>query len=151
MFHDDIIRQITIEHELLGHVTQALRTTMRWDVEGDDCSRKHSTVQFVAQSFQRHLYRLLRLEEHDGYMDMLAECSPQLFDQIQELRQEHDGFRAALDRLIPRLEQVRSSDTAEFDLVCDELRRFLDALDEHRLKETYLIQEGLLQEVGGEG
>jgi hypothetical protein len=145
------IRQIAIEQELLGHVMQAIRTTMDWTEGKQRFQQKLSTIRFIAQSFQRHLDRLFQLKGFDGYMDMLVESSPHLRDEIDELRHEHEQFRESLGRIIPQMERIGPEDHEEFFFLCNDLRAFLDRLDEHNLKEMYLIQEGSLQVVGGEG
>lgn len=145
------IRQIAIEQELLGHVMQAIRATIDWNEGKQKFQQKVSTTCFIAQSFQRHLDRLFQLKECDGYMDMLVESSPHLSEEIEDLRQEHEQFRESLGRIIPTLEQIGPFDHEEFFFICNDLRALLDRLDEHNLKEMYLMQEGSLQVVGGEG
>ena len=70
MDHQDVARQTQVEHEMLGHIMEALRTAAGWQVRGPDASRKLSTLRFVAGSFQRHLEHLLTLEECDGYLGL---------------------------------------------------------------------------------
>jgi hemerythrin-like domain-containing protein len=150
MVHSDIIQQISIEHDLIGHVMQSIRTTMDWKEEGEDSSRKLSTLRFIVQSFQRLLDRLFGLEEFDGYMDRLVESCPHLGHQIEGLRHEHDQFRESLGSIMPRLERVSPTDHKELAIICEDLHGLLDRLEEHSLKEMYLIQEGSMQVVRGE-
>ena len=42
-----------------------------WKTQGHDVSVKLLTLKLIARSFQRHMERLMELEERDGYM----ECS----------------------------------------------------------------------------
>jgi hypothetical protein len=63
MTNQDIAQQISIEHGMLKHITDALRLALGWQMEGDDLSRKLSTVRFISQSLQRHLEHLMALEE----------------------------------------------------------------------------------------
>ena len=62
----EVAQQMQVEHGLLQHLIQGLRATAAWPVPGPDASRKLSTLRFVAGSFQRHLERLLALEEFAG-------------------------------------------------------------------------------------
>jgi hypothetical protein len=137
----DVMHQVGIEHELLAHITQAVRGTLAWGQEGEGLARKLATVRFVAHSFQRHLEHLLALEERDGFMDALVELHPHLASRIEALKAQHDGFREALQRIIPRLERLSPADHVEFAAISDDLRALLDRLDEHCLEETYLIHE----------
>jgi uncharacterized protein YhaN len=141
MSRNDLIRQVSLEHQLLGHITQAVRGTMDWSAEGEGLSRKLSTVRFVVQSFQRHLDRLLTLEEQGGFMDLLLDCDSQRGARVEDLKQQHDQFREALKRVIPRLERVSPGDHAEFASVCDRIRNLLDRIDSHCLAEMFLVQE----------
>ena len=86
MAHQDIAQQTLLEHGMLNHLTDALRSVIDWKFQGDDFSRKLSTLRFIAQSFQRHLERLMALEEYDGYMDMVGGLSPHLGKDVQGRR-----------------------------------------------------------------
>ena len=76
MDRQDIAEQTRVEQELLRHVMEGLRLSTTWQVLGPDASRKLSTLRFVTGSFQRHLERLLALEEYDGFMDKVLACAP---------------------------------------------------------------------------
>jgi hemerythrin-like domain-containing protein len=151
MTNQDIAQQISIEHGMLKNITDALRLALGWQMQGDDLSRKLSTVRFISQSLQRHLEHLMALEEYDGYMDMVAESTPHLARRVDGLRQEHDQLRRIVNRTVPRLERVSHSDHAEVDRLCAELVGLVDKLDEHNKKETALLQEALGRDGGGEG
>src|SRR5262249_62335028 len=89
-----VAQQMQVEHGLLQHLIQGLRATAAWPVPGPDASRKLSTLRFVAGSFQRHLERLLALEEYDGYMGLVRATSPRLGRTADALRVEHEHFRS---------------------------------------------------------
>ena len=59
----EIAQQTIVENGLMKSLTEGLRNALAWRVHGDDFSRKLSTVQFICRSFQRHLERLMTLEE----------------------------------------------------------------------------------------
>src|SRR5262245_18221853 len=92
MDHHAISQQILIEHQTLAYVASALRTTLAWHYEAVDLSRKLASLRFVGQSFDRHLKRLMALEEADGYMAVVCENRPELSDRVDALRNEHDTF-----------------------------------------------------------
>ena len=150
MDHKAIPDQVLLEHEMLTHLSSALRTALGWRMHGD-LSRNLSSVRFVLQSFQRHLEHLMTLEEHDGYMDVVLEDHPTLSGEVEALRQEHDQFRKALRRTSARLENLAVDDFPRFEMVCDELRALLERIDQHSGKEIDLIQRALVQDEGGQG
>jgi hemerythrin-like domain-containing protein len=149
--HHDIAQQIHVESGLMNSLVEGLRAILAWKTQGDDFTRKLSTVAFVSKSLRRHLERLMNLEETDGYMDVVLETKPNLSKVVDQLRQEHDRFRHAAKRFVRRLEQMSSTDQDAFDRTCDELADFLQRLDRHSRREAELIQDTFEQEVGGEG
>jgi hypothetical protein len=147
----DIAQQTQVEHELLRHIIEGLRRTAGWQVPGPDASRKLSTLRFIAQSFQRHLERLLALEEHDGYLEMVRRIAPWLSRAADALGAQHDAFRGEARRLVERLERPQATEAPGLDEVCAGLPRLLDRIEEHSRKEVALFQEAIAREDGGEG
>ncbi len=140
-----------VEHKILEHVKAALRLTLDWNVPAVGVSRKLSSVRFTLKSFERHLRRLMKLEENGGYMSSVGEYKPNLQQQAESLRGDHDVFRQALDAIIPAIDVVSKDDHQQFEKICDEIRALLDHVDEHDRKEVELLQEALLSDEGGEG
>ncbi len=151
MAHDDIARQTLVEHGLLRHITEALRLTAVRKDEAHDVSRPLSTLKFITQSFERHLERLMALEEHDGYMDVVVRTEPRLAKAVDALREEHGQFRGAVGRLTRRLERLSAADPESFAAACDELLLLLDRVDRHSERESRLVHEALGRDDGGEG
>ena len=151
MEHHALTQQVLAEHQTLAFVTSALRSTMGWKFAGSDLSRKLASSLFVGQSFQRHLKRLLSLEEEEGYMDAVLSSHPELHEEVEKLRHEHDDFRRDLSRLLGRLRRVSPTDHEGFANVSADMEALLDRLETHSTKETDLIQQALLQDEGGEG
>jgi hypothetical protein len=114
-------------------------------------SKKLSTVRFTAQSFQRHLERLLTLEEGGGYMSFVRERQPGLFERAKYLRHEHDEFRGTLSRILAELDQLPDDNGASLDELCCQLEHLLIQLEMHHHNEIDLVQESLMHDVGGEG
>jgi hypothetical protein len=146
-----VTEQCLIEHRTLAHVKAALRLALEWQVGPPGLPRKAATVRFMAQSFRRHIERLMQLEEKDGYMEVVGQLKPNLVDQARRLRDEHDVFRVTLARLLPRLESVADTNGTEIAAICDELDSLLHAVDIHDARETALIQDVVTQDEGGEG
>ncbi|HTU25183.1 MAG TPA: hemerythrin domain-containing protein [Pirellulales bacterium] len=149
MGHKAISEQMLIEHEMLSHLESALRALLQWTSRGQDLSRKLSSLRFMTESFQRHLERLMALEEDDGYMEVVRECRPEFTPQVEALRTEHDDFRRRLRRAAARLERLSSNDVEHCEQVSQELNALLEQVDAHSRKEVDLLQKSLLQEEGG--
>lgn len=146
-----IAAQTLMEHRTLEYVKQALRVTLQWDVDSVGPERKLSSVRFIAESLQRHLARLMELEESGGYMQAVVEEKPHLADQIVRLRADHEAFRRELAAMSPHIwdDGVLADD--ELRQVGDSLLKFLGQLDEHDRRETNLIQIAFCEDDGGEG
>ena len=149
----DIAKQTEIEYGLVKLLFEGLRSTVAWKVQGNDFSRKLSTLRFIVRSFQGHLDRLFALEEYDGYMDLVNKRAPRLSKTVDVLKLDHDEFRGGVRRIALGLERISSpTDEAKFATVCGELLDHLDKLEVHGRKETDLIQEAFEQDRGaGEG
>ena len=150
MEHKAISQQMLIEHEMITHLETALRSILQWTSHGQDLSRKLSSLRFMGESFERHLERLMALEEHDGYMEVVVESHPQLKSQVDALRTDHDTFRYTLRRISSRLDRLSADDKVRIEQISDELLALLESLDVHSRKEVDLLQESFLQEEGGE-
>jgi hemerythrin-like domain-containing protein len=149
MNHKAISEQMLIEHEMLSHLESALRALLHWTLRGQDLSRKLSSLRFMTGAFQRHLERLMALEEDDGYMEVVRECRPEFTGQIEVLRTEHDDFRRRLRRASARLERLSTTDVEHCEQLSQELSSLLEKVDAHSRKEVDLLQKSLLQEEGG--
>ena len=140
-----------MEHQILDHVKQALRVTLGWQVPAVGLSRKLSSVQFTLKSFQRHLERLMDIEEEDGYMVVVSETKPHLSFRIEQLEHDHDEFRRKIKHLLPEVDALSEYEGEAFDRKCEEIYALLDTIDRHDMEEIELIQETLLFDEGGEG
>jgi hemerythrin-like domain-containing protein len=151
MADNSITEQMVVEHRMLKSIGDGLRQAIGLKPEGDTFARKLHTIHFIAQSLQRHLDHLLRLEEWDGYMDAVVHLCPQLGRRVDALRQEHERFRKASLQVVHGLETVAPTDQTAFRIVCDEALALLKKLDDHTRKEAVLVQEAFDRDGGGEG
>jgi len=152
MIHDDAtLSAHWMEHQILGHIKDALRVTLDWKAPSVSMPRKLSSVRFTMKSFQRHLERTMKLEEVGGYLSVVADTKPNLDDRISVLVGDHDRFRWQLRELMPLLEEVSQWNEEEFDDVCGRVRALLEEVDVHDAAEIELLQESLLMDEGGEG
>src|SRR5436190_11409979 len=151
MAYTDLAQQIVVETTLLTQLMEGLRATLAWKPQSNQVARQLSTLRFISQSFERHLERLMALEEYDGYLDLVLRSSPQLGKAVDALRQDHDFFRQGVRRIVLRLEQAAATDRISVAAVGNKLLVLLNKLDEHNQKERGLMQEAFAREVGGEG
>lgn len=140
-----------MEHQILDHVKLALRVTLGWQVPTVGLPRKLSSLQFTLKSFQRHLERLMDIEEQDGYMAMVAETKPHLTARVERLEHDHNAFRREICHLLPEVESLSDYQSEEFEMVCEEITALLEHVDRHDTEEIELLQETLLYDEGGEG
>ncbi|QDS99829.1 hemerythrin domain-containing protein [Adhaeretor mobilis] len=140
-----------MEHQILDHVKQALRVTLDWKVPAVGMPRKLSSLQFTMKSFQRHLQRVMEMEERDGYMTIVADSKPNMEVRIEHLRRDHGLFREWMEELAPEIESLSEFQEEEFDGLCQRIGEMLDSIDRHDADEIELLQETLLFDEGGEG
>ncbi len=150
MPHKDIAQQTIVEHEVLDHVMASLRSIVDWQVANTGAARKISSLCFVAQALQRHLVRLMDLEEHDGYMSMVTSANPALTETVGALCAEHETFRSEIDQVVSRLERLAPDESTLLDNISEQLLSLLDDVNHHGGEEIRLIQQALLQDEGGE-
>lgn len=140
-----------MEHQILDHVKQALRVTLNWKVPAVGMPRKLSSLQFTMKSFQRHLQRIMEMEERDGYMAEVVESKPNTAERIQHLLRDHASFRSWLSDLAPEVDSISEYEEDRFEAVCCRISDLLDQVDRHDAAEIELLQETLLFDEGGEG
>jgi len=145
------ISALCMEHQILEHVKQAMRVTLNWHAPDVSMPRKLSSLQFTIKSFQRHLERVMNLEEEGGYMAEVVDAKPYLEDRISYLADDHRRFRDRLRRLLPELNAISEWEQPRFVEVCDDLSELLDAVDQHDKREIELLQESAVVDDGGEG
>jgi hypothetical protein len=145
------MKQAAVEHEALRHIIGALRTVLDWKPSADDLPRKLSSLRFIAQSFQRHLERLMALKEQDGYMADAVDQMPALAEKVQALLRDHDEFDETLHKLVLRMEHLSANDKSKVDATCTQMEELLIKLEDHHRREAELMQEAFQRDVGGQG
>jgi hypothetical protein len=148
---ESIATQCQAEFASLTQIKEALRVTLNWRAPSVGLSRKISSVLFVMRALQRHLEHQLTLEEQGGYMEIVRESMPSLYDQAVRLREQHDSFREELDAMVSRIQHLGPSCEDEVDQVCYIINDLLRHIELHEREEADLLQEALIQDVGGEG
>jgi hypothetical protein len=145
-----LIQQTKVESQALEHITRALEVMVGWAVDGTGYARKLSSVRFFAELYQRHLERLFALEEIDGYMESVSRSNPELANRVNVLRDEHEQFRAAIRKVVVRLDLASPTNLAEFDATCTELRKTINEVLEHLRREQELLGDSFYRDTGGE-
>jgi hypothetical protein len=140
-----------MEHAILEHIKQAMRVTLDWQAPEVSLPRKISSLQFTIKSLQRHLERVMSIEEEGGYLAVVLDAKPQLRDRLASLAGDHQSFRNRLKRLLPELAALNEWEEDNFKRVCADLRQLIDDIDQHDKQEVELLQQSLLDEEGGEG
>src|SRR6266853_73541 len=103
MGHHDLAQQTLVENSMLMLIREGLRNTLAW--------------------------RVLALEEYDGYMDLVLHESPRLSNTVDALKLDHEQLRKDAIHIVLQFEQVDPGDAERFDRVCAELTGLLNRLD----------------------
>jgi hypothetical protein len=151
MDHKSRAQQCLLEHQIIGHVKAALRLTLGWETSAVGAARKLSSIQFTMQSLFRHLERLMKIEEEDGYLAPVAERKPNLAGKVASLSRDHDLFRVEMRRITPAAMQLSATDSSGMNGICRELDGLLQRLDIHDQAEVELLRTAFWEDEGGEG
>jgi len=146
-----LIQQTKVESQALEHITRALEVMIGWAVDSGGYARKLSSVRFFTVLYQQHLERLFALEEVDGYMESVSRFNPELAREIDDLKRDHEQLRAAVRRIVVRLDLTSATNLAEFDATCFEVRATINKVLEHLRREQDLLVEAFNLDSGGEG
>jgi hypothetical protein len=146
-----VIQPTLVENRMLQYLVEGLRLTLAWEFNEKECRRKVATLRFIAHCFQRHMERLIALEECGGYMNDVLARSPKLEKSVAALRQDHEYFRKETTRIIQALETVSPSGEATFARISEDLGVLLKKVDRHHGKEVDVFEEAFEREEGGEG
>ena len=145
------------EASILRSVRGALDRALGWDVNSTGFTQKLCSVNFALKSLDRHIQRMMELEERGGYMIVVGDTKPNLRDRAELLQAEHDMLRERFGQVmsgfeaLPHVVALNAAQQDRFVQLCDELDMLLRELDHHEAKETELLQDVLLCDEGGEG
>jgi hypothetical protein len=146
-----VVQPTLVENRMLKYLVEGLWTTLAWKINETEFTRKLATLRFIAHCFQRHMERLMTLEECDGYMEYVLERSPKLEKTVAALKQDHEYFRKETIRIVQELDQFSQSEDATFTRISDDLSVLLTKLGKHNGKEVDVFEEAFEREEGGEG
>jgi len=95
---------------------------------------------------QAHLAEHFRCEEQNGYMDAVRKREPRLERTIQELADEHRQLMQCLETLL----QGARSDRCLGEPFREEVRRWVERVHQHEVRETDLVQDAFNLDLGAE-
>lgn len=139
------------DQQIFEHMKDALRVVVEWRAPAVSLDRKRASVRETLKNFCQHLERLMEFEEEDGYLATVADMRPNWCDRVSRLLEDHQDLRLRIGRLVPQVSNTISWDDDSFDCACSEINELLDRVDRHDRNEIALLQEAMLNDVGGEG
>jgi hypothetical protein len=117
---------------------------------------KKAVRPFAAESLQElrarlraahaHITDHFRLEEHNGYMDIVRKREPRLERAIRELAEEHCLLTESLDAL---LMQAKAAENLE-DTLREGIREWIKRVRRHEIRENDIIQDAFDLDIGPE-
>jgi hypothetical protein len=93
-----------------------------------------------------HLGEHFRLEEQDGYMDIVRKREPRLERAVQQLADEHQLLMQSLDALITEIWAATSLD----DTFPVKVQAWVERIRDHETRETRLVQDAFDLDIGAE-
>lgn len=143
-----ILNQTQVELQMLQSAKNGLLATLDWQTQGDTFARKLSTLRFVVQVFQAQLERIFALEEHDGYMGIVQDSRPELAERVEAFRNEHQQLRSDLLAAATKLDRLMPDDQAGLGVLSQMLQDIIRQHDDHSQRETALVQDALMSDIG---
>ena len=143
-----ILNQTRVEHDMLAHARDALASTLDWQTVGETFTRKLSSLRFAVKAYHEHLERVLAIEECDGYIDFICEESPWLTERVNQLRAEHDDFRAEINEIATKLDRLLPTDHAALNAMSRRIQVLLEAFTNHSERELALLQTAMNDDIG---
>lgn len=142
--------RLVSESDAVQNLKAALTAAISWDAKSVGMQRKVQGVRFVIEALERHLRKLMDLEEREGCLAWIGDTKPNLQSLASALCEEHDRFRMRLKEIVPRWESATSMQVEEFNELCDSVRSFLAAVERHECRERDLMYSALCDDEGGE-
>lgn len=143
-----ILNQAEVENMMLKNARNALLAIMEWQTEGETFTRKLSSFRHAVQVFQSQLVRVFAIEEHDGFMDVVLECSPHFAERIARFKKDHENLRAEIEIVATKLDRLEPDSLAGLGVVSEQLQAVLRKIEAHGQRETECVQDALMTDVG---
>jgi iron-sulfur cluster repair protein YtfE (RIC family) len=144
----DIANQLRLEHEavheLVGQVEQLIKRPDP-SVIGPGWS---GSLTRSLESLHSHLKNHFAFEELGGFMEEVMMANPGATVVIEELRQDHQRFLAALGRLSGLARGCTVTAEPSIASLCAAVSQFLADLRRHEDQENHLVQTTFLDDLG---
>jgi hemerythrin-like domain-containing protein len=136
----------TFDLEAMRRVHEVLRDDLQ-KLQGEIQSAARTGIVDLCDQLGRvrdHIASHFRLEEQDGYMDVVARRQPGLNRAIRHLGDEHAGLLEALDVLIAEASRATTVD----DRLCKRISAWLESVRSHEDRENHLIEDAFNVDIG---
>lgn len=137
----EVFQEIDAEHRELERTYEAIREFLADAPEHVDVLRK--SLAELSLELSRHFKR----EEDGGYFTDIIDIAPRLSHQATALESEHEKLLIRLQQLEDRL-NVAASRAEQDQLIHHDLPAFINACRTHEHRETELVQEAWLTDIG---
>ena len=138
---DDFLRMLSTEHvEISKRVSDLRRFWSEVNELGD--GPKYEEMGARIRELRVHLAEHFDLEEQGGYLAGAIQRAPQLAEQAEHLKRQHQQILDTLDTYNSRLQACGESYQCWKDVLVD-IEQFLDLLHDHESSEAAIIVETL--------
>ena len=132
------IHALTNQIEKLVAATKPQRRRIEWS----------SSLLETLSSLREHLEKHFEFEESGGFMDEVVKALPNVSQQVEALRRDHQIIAYEVNDLYKRAERLILDTGPTSKGIGEDIRHFLRALREHEKKENELVLRVFLNDVG---
>jgi hemerythrin len=136
-----VFEEIDAEHRELDRLYSQIRVSL------NDCFARPYVIRKWLMELATKLSCHFAREEEGGYFDEIVELAPRLSFAAEALQREHGELLDSLDRLHKRL-STASSNLRQLDSIRQDFEKFLHKCDQHESRESALVQEAHLSDIG---
>lgn len=136
------IEELGREHAQLGALFTRISNLVSGPAEG-----LAEQLPAVLEEALSHCRQHMAFEERDGYLPGVRERLPSMAETLEQMRQEHAEL---LDELAARLAEARAaaSDRTLAATVVPRVRKWLQRIRDHEIRENTLVQETFNRDMG---
>lgn len=136
------IEELGREHAQLGALLTRVSNLVSGPVEG-----LAAQLPPLLEEALVHCRQHMEYEEREGYLSGVMDRLPSLGETLEKLRREHAEL---LDDLAARLAEARAaaSDRTMAATVVPRVRKWLDRIRDHEIRENTLVQEAFNRDMG---
>ena len=143
----DLPAQIESDHERLHDVMSTISSFLEEGVEPEHFLRWKIEALFQLRDFQNQLAKHFDLEELGGFFADVIRLSPESFNRIQHLKEDHADILVELTRLISELRTADASSNI-LDVLKKDVQTIMLRLKGHESLESELLYSAYYQVYG---